>query len=1225
MKCPKCGNEPPKGAKYCNICGADIQTGNKKKKLIITVAAASAAAVLIAVLFIVNVIPWRGNTGNNMFPESGKSAAIDDKNNSKTEETSGDGFIAYYEPVSKEKLSFDEEKSVYYLAGNILVTAEENASYQDVENLLRSYGGKIVGYISLTNDYQFNFTDIPDLKGLEDLAAKLEQEEIISMAIPEMVQEEEPQSIDYTTDPWQSSNTGGYLNEDEITLDKWDVTQPDGTNWWAEAVMMPLVWESDYTFKNVNIGIIDSYFDLTNEDLREAFVEVKGQDGIDVANLYQREQDGGEKGKIAHGSHTAGIIAARNNKSGICGVSQNARLYGVSVRGESDDDQGAWHSYMFWKYAIASLVEKEVKAISISYGWNPETIFAIQQQAEGKDSRTYELDAAKNWNKNMGEFLQRCLKQHDFLIIASAGNEDGRYFKKTSNLKEHKTGYETTEEPYAEFETGVDAKYGKFAGISNENVREHIVIVGALKAVGDFEKQVAERYVKADFSNHGSRVDIYAPGGQLKDTRIGILSDYPDGLTDYMQGTSMAAPMVSGTAALIWGINPELTSLQVKEILFNSSDSVDNSKRMVNAFKAVTLANESIRNDGVWDINVVKNEAMILGSVRYLYDYDDNLQEEKSVGDVREKASIKLQNNETGKVIELKQDGDQDFYVFAEPGTYTVIVEEDRFKPFEETFSVSKGETHFIEAVMELNDGFDREVYSEVLDEYRSVMSLLYSSGKHTADEIGAITAQQEYRYVMPKMTAGCFFDHWGEDSDYIRDLAYAYYDINNDGIDELLLRKEKDGSGDGRAWAIYGYDGKKPVRLLGIDMAYRGDFGIIIRADGVILACGIGESSGDTEYTIDTSKGVTLEKIYESKELFLLEDYIKEHTEIQAEYTVLDYDKSDDKSHMREQNDIFSTLPEEFVFSSGAGGWGTYMYISDDGTVTGEWHDYDLGVTGDDYPNGTVHFTEYTGHFSVSEKINEYSYSMKLEKFSIVPGASRIEDGTNRVFVDLDPYGIDAGRDFVLFLPGTPNELLPDELYSTAFLIRKSNGDDIPMDCYALYNVTEKTTFIGKIKENVETEEVVTVPADNENTESMTEISGYMWLPIDGVLSDIPNVIENGISPEADGSSSYLVGGEGVNFIGRMVEGYSDWLVESMSVSGTEIYSIMGIHCGMSVSEAKSILLNNGYNCDGIYEDESYNFHNARNGDMRFCFITRDGAVTWMGYQDLSNSLPYQ
>lgn len=110
----------------------------------------------------------------------------------------------------------------------------------------------------------------------------------------------------------------------------------------------------------------------------------------------------------------------------------------------------------------------------------------------------------------------------------------------------------------------------------------------------------------AEFSNYGKNsVHLAAPGDE-------IYSTYPQKLVHkgnlpyrYMSGTSMAAPYVSGVAALIKAVNSSLNNVQIKDILLNSVDPLNSLKGKVstggrlNANQAVINAQSSIINSAV--------------------------------------------------------------------------------------------------------------------------------------------------------------------------------------------------------------------------------------------------------------------------------------------------------------------------------------------------------------------------------------------------------------------------------------------------------------------------------------------------------------------------------------------------------------------------------------------------------------------------------------------------
>ncbi|RAP76689.1 S8 family peptidase [Paenibacillus montanisoli] len=69
---------------------------------------------------------------------------------------------------------------------------------------------------------------------------------------------------------------------------------------------------------------------------------------------------------------------------------------------------------------------------------------------------------------------------------------------------------------------------------------------------------------RSTFSNYGDYIDVAAPG-------FSIASTYPGSQYAALSGTSMASPHVAALAGLIRSINPELTNVEVMDIMRNSS------------------------------------------------------------------------------------------------------------------------------------------------------------------------------------------------------------------------------------------------------------------------------------------------------------------------------------------------------------------------------------------------------------------------------------------------------------------------------------------------------------------------------------------------------------------------------------------------------------------------------------------------------------------------------
>lgn len=93
-------------------------------------------------------------------------------------------------------------------------------------------------------------------------------------------------------------------------------------------------------------------------------------------------------------------------------------------------------------------------------------------------------------------------------------------------------------------------------------------VVDNFITVGSISQKIDSSFVSV-FSNYGKKnVDLFAPGDKIYTTTAG--NSYA-----YDSGTSLAAPMVSGTAAMIWSYYPKLTAKEVKQIILESGTAYD--------------------------------------------------------------------------------------------------------------------------------------------------------------------------------------------------------------------------------------------------------------------------------------------------------------------------------------------------------------------------------------------------------------------------------------------------------------------------------------------------------------------------------------------------------------------------------------------------------------------------------------------------------------------------
>lgn len=90
----------------------------------------------------------------------------------------------------------------------------------------------------------------------------------------------------------------------------------------------------------------------------------------------------------------------------------------------------------------------------------------------------------------------------------------------------------------------------------------------------------ANKKLCAGFSNYGKKnVALFAPG-------VDIVSLTEGNMYAMVSGTSFAGPVVSGVAALVWSYYPELTAVELRNILLNSCTNLNKKKVLIPGGKA---------------------------------------------------------------------------------------------------------------------------------------------------------------------------------------------------------------------------------------------------------------------------------------------------------------------------------------------------------------------------------------------------------------------------------------------------------------------------------------------------------------------------------------------------------------------------------------------------------------------------------------------------------------
>ncbi len=513
----------------------------------------------------------------------------------------------YIKDPAEGDLIYDAETEMTFVKNQLIIDAYIGTPKEAIEEIVKENDAIIVGYIELINFYQIEFNKDKTYEELMNTAAYLEGFPCIKMAELNYISEI---GVNYFTND-ELYNDSAICVDREYELKKnvvipyivkiseiddgLDENEPTGDNWNLKKLHILSAWNHTTGSSPVKVGIYDNYFEDTREDGELIFDDIIG---------YNSSFDPQGYGTIEHGTHVSGIIGATpNNNRGIAGVANNVKLYGCSyLMGD--------HIFTFARDIsnYTKLIGNHIRIINVSTGYEDNGV--ICSASEGN---TIQRCGIKNTSTILENALNDLLDLgYDFLIVSAAGNSNGYKYRKLGDTKYIEVG---ENDPNGMPMTTIDARYSSdLNAIEDERVRNRIIVVGSMGQGSKLEL--------SNFSNVGDRVDVCAPGDK-------ILSTIPKGM-DYdiiedtvlkgygiMKGTSMAAPHISGIAALMLQVNPSLSAIQTKRIICDDrnaggkyTDSLNYSHNMPNAELCVLDAintNASLKN---W------NEGAVAGAVK---------------------------------------------------------------------------------------------------------------------------------------------------------------------------------------------------------------------------------------------------------------------------------------------------------------------------------------------------------------------------------------------------------------------------------------------------------------------------------------------------------------------------------------------------------------------------------------------------------------------------------
>ena len=498
--------------------------------------------------------------------------AVSDARVGETElgEPSGDGSANIEASIARadadEQQKAAEERAtdaeeLGYVPGEIVVVYEDDASTSDQVDVAEAVGSERDLDPAPFESGDTAAVGISDDITVDTAIEAVEADPAVKYAFPNYI----AKSFDEPAASVQSSTVSPLATGDELA----------SRQWYLSAVKAPAAWSalaaSGRAIEPVKVAVLDTGASITHPDLKGPIdMSLSGEvvwtdmktgkvslkplrgdgylNGTDEKPLYS-----------THGTHVAGIVAAKAGNGGVLGVASGgstalankiATVAAIDIfsclADNSDGSKYASATVGDILYGLAKARDRGCSVVNMSLGFYTEDEDLIAALNE----KTTELDG------------------QGVVIVCAAGNDH-------TTAKTYPAACEAT------------------LGVISLSKRGAIPNNSSTYVTKTWESP--DGYMRSWYSNYGDWCDVAAPGENIYSTAV-LEDSLADGYME-MNGTSMASPMVAAVAALVKAANPDLSAVEVRDILCATATDLHTSQKddesgwgLVNAEAAVEAA-----------------------------------------------------------------------------------------------------------------------------------------------------------------------------------------------------------------------------------------------------------------------------------------------------------------------------------------------------------------------------------------------------------------------------------------------------------------------------------------------------------------------------------------------------------------------------------------------------------------------------------------------------------